>query len=70
MDVKLKNTFIKLFYSTNERIASVVEVKSPNKVRKRIKFLAFSSMAQLDSYMLFSINGKTRYNTDIHGKVK
>lgn len=43
MDTKLKCTFVKLFYSTNERIACAVEVRRLNKVRKRAKFLAFSS---------------------------
>ncbi|KAL5964910.1 Exocyst complex component 1 [Taenia solium] len=42
MDTRLKCTFVKLFYSTNERIACAVEVRRLNKVRKRAKFLAFS----------------------------
>ncbi|KAM7538191.1 hypothetical protein Aperf_G00000061858 [Anoplocephala perfoliata] len=42
MDAKVKSTFVKLFYSTNERIACAVEVRSPKKVRRRTKFLAFS----------------------------
>uniref|UniRef100_A0A5K3EFW2 Sec3_C domain-containing protein n=1 Tax=Mesocestoides corti TaxID=53468 RepID=A0A5K3EFW2_MESCO len=62
MDSRLKETFVKLFYSTNERIACAVEVKRLNKVRKKNKFLAFSiSIEKPAVIQIYMVRSNERY---------